>query len=74
MIAGMICYKHLLQAVALGNACCQGKHNTVAERHNRRLHVALVIVALGYGIGSVKQRALEIIVHEGQRHNDVLNV
>ena len=72
MVATVIGYEHLVEAVALGNAYGYREHNAVAERHYCRLHVFVGIVSFGYCVGSVKQTRLEILVHEVEVDSDVL--
>ena len=55
VVAAMVGNKYLVEVVALGYAYGYRQHDAVAERHNGRLHIVVGIMALGDGIGTVKQ-------------------
>ena len=69
----MIGNKHLVEIVALCYADGDGKHNAVAERHNRRLHVIVSIMSFGDGLRTIKQARLEILVHEVEVYCNVFD-
>ena len=69
----MVGNHHTLEAVALGDTAGDSQHNTIAERHHGGFHVLVVIVAVGDGIGTLEQGALEVLVHELQGNNQMLD-
>ena len=73
MVPRMIGNHDTPQAVALGNAAGDSQHDAVAERHHCRFHVLVIIVAVGDSIGTLEQCALEVLVHEVQWNNQVLD-
>ncbi len=73
VVAGMVGDHHALQSVALGDAHGDGEHDSVAERYDRRLHILLVVVAFGDGVGTLQETALEILVHEVQGNRDMFD-
>ena len=62
-----------VQLVAFGQTGRHGQHNAVAERHDRGLHILVIIVSVGYGFCALEQSALEVLVHEVQRNDQVLD-
>ena len=50
VIATVIGHHHVLKVVALCHPCSDGEHDTIAERHYRRLHILISIMAFRNGL------------------------
>ena len=70
MVTGMVGNHHSCKTTALGKPGSHSKHDAVTERHNRRLHVLIVITSLRYSIRPFEKRAAEMARHEGQIYLD----
>ena len=73
VVASVVGDKHLGQSVALGDAHGDGEHYAVTEGHDGGLHVLVLVVSLGDGVGSGEEARLEVLVHEVQWDGDVLD-
>ena len=71
VIATMVGNVYAVEIVAFGNACCDGEHDAVAERHNRRLHILLFVMPFGNFVRPLQERTLEVLLHKLQGNNNV---
>ena len=72
VVAAVIGYEHLCQTTTFGQATGNGQHDAVAEWHDGRTHVGIIIPADRHRIGSVEQRRVEIFFYEVERNDDML--
>lgn len=73
MVAAMVRHHHMLQPIGLRQPRHDGEHDTIAERHDGRFHVLLVVITLRDGLRTLQQGATEILLHEGERNGDMLD-
>ena len=73
VVAAVIGYKHTFKTPALGEAAGYAEHDAIAEGDHRRMHIAVVVVSVGDGIGTTEQRRLEILGHKGQLDDQMLD-
>ena len=73
MVAAMIGHHHRGKPPALSHSHRHSKHNTIAERNHRRLHVLCIIMPFRNSIGTAEQRAFEITPHKAQWNDNMLN-
>ena len=71
MVAAVVGNEDTPERVALGNANGNGEHDAVAEGHHGGFHVGVGIVTVGNGVGTLKERAFEILLHEGEGDDNV---
>ena len=71
VIATMVGNVYAVEIVAFGNACCDGEHDAVAERHNRRLHILLFVMPFGNFVRPLQERTLELLLHKLQGNYNV---
>ena len=72
VVASVIGHHHMFQSPALSHSDGYAKHDAVAERHDGRLHIVLVIMSFRNGVIALQERAVEVLVHKLQGNDDVL--
>ena len=73
MVAPVVGHHHVFQSVRLSDTNSYRQHDAIAERHHRRLHILVGIVAFGYLFPTLQQRTLEVFRHEVQWDGDMFD-